>query len=73
MFSDLTDYFLHGQALKNVKSAKFLGLTITKDLKWNTQIDNITSKANKTLGFVKRNDRTRHKNQGIPDTCGANL
>ena len=67
-----TDYFLHGQALKNVKSAKYLDLTITKDIKWHTNIHNITSKANKALGFVKRNVRARHKNQGIPDTCGAN-
>ena len=27
-----TDYFFNGQALKNVKSAKYFGLTITKDL-----------------------------------------
>ena len=31
-----TDYFLHGQALKNVKSAKYLGLTINKDLEWDS-------------------------------------
>ena len=28
-----TDYFLHGQAIKNVKSSKYVGLTIIKDLK----------------------------------------
>ena len=33
-----TDYFLYRQALKHVKSAKYLGLTITKDLNWNTNI-----------------------------------
>ena len=55
----VTNYILHGQALKNVKSAKYLGITITNELKWNTHIDNIRAKANKTLGFVKRNVRTR--------------
>ena len=55
----VTNYILHGQALKNVKSAKYFGITITSDLKWNTYIDNIRAKANKTLGFVKRNVGTR--------------
>ena len=52
----VTNYrpILHGQALKNVKSAKYLGITITNDLKWNIHIDNIRAKANKTLGFVNR-------------------
>ena len=53
----VANYILHGQALRNVKSAKYFGITITKDLKWNTHIDNI--KANKILGFVKRTVRTR--------------
>ena len=55
----VTNYILHGQALKNVKSAKYLGVTIISNLKWNTHIDNIRATANKTLGFVKRNVRTR--------------
>ena len=54
-----TNYILRGQALKNVKSAKYSGITITNDLKWNTHIDNIRAKAKRTLGFVKRNVRTR--------------
>ena len=44
---------------KNVKSAKYLGITITGNLKWNTHIDNIKAKANKTLGFVKRKVRKK--------------
>ena len=55
----VTNYMLHGQALKNLKSAKYSEITITSDLKWNTHIDNIRAKANKTLRFVKRNVRTR--------------
>ena len=50
-------YKLHNEALENVKSAKYLGLTITSDsdLSWNKHIATVTYKANKALGFVKRN------------------
>ena len=37
-----------------VKS-KYLGVTTASDLRWNKHIDIITSKANRTLGFLKRN------------------
>ena len=33
---------------------KYLGVTITSDLKWNTHISNICTKANRTLGFLRR-------------------
>ena len=36
-------------------------MTISKDLSWNTHINIITSTANKTLGFVKRNVVTKNK------------
>lgn len=42
-------------------SAKYLGVTISKDLSWNNHINNITASANRTLGFVKRNIRTKSK------------
>ena len=49
-------YYLHGKELeKSVDSAKYLGVTISKDLSWNSHIENITVSANRTLGFVKRN------------------
>ena len=38
-----------------VTSAKYLGLTITNKLQWDQHINNITAKANKTLGFLRRN------------------
>ena len=42
--------------------SKYQGLTISKDLSWNTHINNITASANRTLGFVKkRNIRTKSK------------
>ena len=49
------NYVLHNQVLENVPSAKYLGVTITDDLEWGQHINNITSKATKTLGFLRRN------------------
>ena len=54
-------YFMHNQELEYVDAAKYLGVTISKDLSWNIHINNITSTANKTLGFVKRNVVTKNK------------
>ena len=48
------NYTLEGTVLKNVESIKFLGVTITNDLKWNTHISNVCAKANRTLGFFRR-------------------
>ena len=48
-------YTLEGTVLENVDSIKYLGVTITNDLKWNTHINNICTKANRTLGFLRRN------------------
>ena len=46
-----TKYHLHGCVLESVQSAKYLGVTISKDLKWSELINNITKKANQTQGF----------------------
>ena len=48
-------YTPEGTVLENVDSIKYLGVTITNDLKWNTHINNICTKANRTLGFLRRN------------------
>ena len=45
---------LEGIALDNLENIKYLGVTITNDLKWNTHISNICTKANRTLGFLRR-------------------
>ena len=47
-------YTLEGAVLENVDNIKYLGVTITNDLKWNTHISNICTKANITLGFLRR-------------------
>ena len=49
------NYTLEGTVLENLESIKYLGVTITNDLKWNTYISNVCTKANRTLGFLRRN------------------
>ena len=48
-------YILHGHQLEQVQSAKYLGVSITSDMKWREHIANICKKANNTLSFLKRN------------------
>lgn len=50
-------YKLHGQILETVNSVKYLGVTMNQDLSWDNHIDNICNKANRTLGFLRRNLR----------------
>ena len=50
-------YTLHGHTLEVVDSAKYLGVTISEDLQWSKHIDNTVSKANRTMGFIRRNLR----------------
>ena len=49
-------YTLEGNDLVNVESIKYLGVTITSDLRWNTHVhvSNVCIKANRTLGFLRR-------------------
>jgi hypothetical protein len=46
---------LHGHQLEHADKAKYLGVTIQSDLKWDSHINNIKTKANKTLGLLRRN------------------
>ena len=48
-------YELHNQTLATVTSAKCLGITIYQDLSLDVHVNNICSKANKTLGFLRKN------------------
>ena len=52
-------YRLHGEILKTVSCAKYLGVDTTSNLSWGSHLDRITNSANKTLGFIKRNVRTK--------------
>ena len=51
----LFDYSLHNQTLENIQSAKYLGITITDNMDWDQHVSEISSKANKTLGFLRGN------------------
>ena len=55
------NYILHGHTLERLTSAKYLGVTITSDLKWGEHVNNICKKANKTIGFLKRNINISNK------------
>ena len=48
-------YTLEGTELENVESIRYFGVTITGDLRWNTHVSNVCTKANTTLGFLRRN------------------
>ena len=51
----LYDYTLHQQTLEKNQSAIYLGLTITENIDRGQLITDISSKATKTLGFLRRN------------------
>ena len=50
-------YSIHGTTLNTVNDAKYLGVTIQGSLSWKNHVNNITKKANSTLGFLRRNLR----------------
>ncbi len=56
-------YTLNNHVLQEVQDNPYLGLQISNDLKWSTHINNISKKANATLGFLRRN--IRH----VPEPC----
>ena len=57
----LFDHSLHNQTLENVQSAKYLGITITDNMDWGQHVSEISSKATKTLGFLRRNFAFAHR------------
>ena len=48
-------YILEGTDLENIESIKYLGVTIASDLRWNTHVSHVCTKANRTLRFLRRN------------------
>ena len=49
------NYKLGDAILSEVTGHSYLGIHISDDLTWNAHVNHIVSKANHTLGFVKRN------------------
>ena len=54
-----SQYTLYGQVLESVSSSKYLGVTLNDHLTWNDHTQNTVTSANKTLGFPRRNIRTK--------------
>ncbi len=50
----LYDYNILDEHVSITRDHKYLGITIQSDLKWQTHIITICSKATQTLGFIKR-------------------
>ena len=49
------DYKLGTTSLQETTSHTYLGFDITNDLRWNQYVNKITSSANRSLGFLRRN------------------
>ena len=49
-----TSYELENKTLKKVDHHPYLGVELSSDLKWHKHIEIITSKATKSLNFVRR-------------------
>ena len=49
------NYSIYSQQLKNVTSAKYLGVVIDSHLTWKDHINEISSKASSAKAFLKRN------------------
>ena len=63
-----TQYVLHRKVLEAVDHANNLGLEIGHDLKWNHHVQNVTTKANRTFGYIRRNIRIKHKGAHTSDS-----
>ena len=50
-----TKYRLCGKELEKVDHHPYLGVEMSKDLKWNQHVHNISCKANRMLGLLRRN------------------
>ena len=50
----LPEYYLSDKKLEVTDKFKDLGIMMTHNLAWSSHVDNITSKANRMLGLVKR-------------------
>ena len=48
-------YSLKGTVLETVSTAPYLGVNISSNLNWHTHIKKTVAKANRSLGFIRRN------------------
>ena len=61
------DYYI----LEQVEENPYLGVTIHKNLKWASHINEISNKVNSVLGFIQRN--LRHANRDIRELAYTSL
>ena len=64
--TSIFSYILYSHVLE-VVSSRYLGVDISNGLLWNSYIDRMPSKAISTLGFIKRNIKT--KNVRVKETA----
>ena len=57
--------------LEEVPDCKYLGVTISNDLKWQKHINNVHQKSNKLLGFLRRN--LKHCPKSLKETAYKSL
>ena len=54
-----SEYLLHGHIIESVGGSKYLGVEISDNLSFNNHIQKICTTASRSLGFIKRNIRTK--------------
>ena len=65
------DYSLHNQILEHLPSTTYLGVELKSDLTWKNHIDKTCAKANRQLGFLRRN--LQIQNSKIKETAYKGL
>ena len=55
-----SQYLLHGQVLESTACSKYLGVEISSNLSFNSHIQNITTSASRSIGFLKRKNRSQN-------------
>ena len=58
-------YTLNNSELADMQEYPYLGVTITSNLTWNSHVNKVVAKANRTLGFIKMNLYSCSKNVKI--------
>ena len=55
-----SQHLLHGQVMESVAGSKYLGMEISSNLSFNGHIQNKTTSASRSLGFLKRNTMSKN-------------
>ena len=55
-----SQYLMHNQILDTVDTPRYIGVDISSNLNFKQHINRITSNANRTFGFLKRNIRVKN-------------